>query len=146
MARYAIGLAANVTATASAVRAEIRAAGTSRPRITEITVTNAAATVITLLLGRSAAIGVTPTSPLTVQALDPADPAGTTTTAIAWGTAPTITGITPLQRVTLPATIGAGMSWSFERGILLPLNGSLIFWNLAASSSAALDISIVIDE
>ena len=146
MARYAIGLAANATATALAVRAEIRATATNRPRILEITVTNAAATIVTLLMGRSAAIGVTPTAPLTFQALNPADVAAGTTTAIAWGTAPTITGITPLQRVSFPATIGAGMTWSFQDGLILPVSGSIIFWNLNATSSAALDISVVIDE
>ena len=145
MARYSIGIASNATTTASAVRAEIRAAATNRPRILEITVTNGAATAMVLLLGRSAAIGVTPTSPLTFQALNPADVAAATQTAIAWATAPTITGITPFARFALPATIGAGITWSFPEGLVLPVSGSLIFWNNAVSS-AALDFSVLIDE
>jgi hypothetical protein len=103
----------------------------------------AAATASTFGLGRPQAIGVTPTSPVTVLQEDPGDPAGTVQTALAWGTAPTV----PLQffrRISLPATIGTGVIWTFPRGLVIPISSSLVVWNITATGVA--DIYVVIDE
>lgn len=122
---------------------EIRTASTDRPRIMEIGIFLAAATASTFGLGRPQAIGVTPTSPVTVLAEDPGDPVGTVQTALAWATGPTV----PLQffrRVALPATIGTGIIWTFPRGLVIPVSSSIVIWNISATGVA--DIYCVVDE
>jgi hypothetical protein len=62
---------------------------------------------------------------------------------MAWGTAPTAP-TNFLRRVTLPATIGAGIIWTFPRGLVIPVSSSIVIWNIGTNSVA--DIWIVIDE
>lgn len=139
-------LAQLMTATSTGVASwEIRAASTDRPRIMEIGIFLNAATASAFGLGRPAAIGVTPTSPVTVLAEDPGDPAGTVQCALAWATGPTI----PTQffrRINLPATIGAGVIWTFPRGLVIAQSGisSIILWNLSAVAAA--NVYVVVDE
>jgi hypothetical protein len=80
---------------------------------------------------------------VTVIPEDFAEPAGSTTTALAWGTPPTV----PLfffRRINLPATIGAGRVITFPRGLVIPVSSSLVVWNLAANGVS--DIDVVLDE
>jgi hypothetical protein len=137
-------LANRTTATGSgAANLEIRAGATNRPRLLEMGIWLNAATQSPIGIGRPQAIGVTPTSPVTVQAEDPGDSAGLTQTALAWGTGPTV----PLQffrRVNIAASIGAGVIITFPRGIVIAAGGSLVNWNIAATS--ANDVHIVVDE
>ncbi len=101
------------------------------------------AATVTLGLGRPAAIGITPTSPQLVQALNSTDSAGTTATAMAWGTGPTV----PAQFLKRWTFILAGpqtIHYQFVRPIIIPASGSLVLWNITAS--VLLDVNIVIDE
>jgi len=142
MAIYRI--ANRITGVASGSAAlEIRTAATDRPRVMQINLFLAAATASTFGIGRPAAIGVTPTTPKTVLADDPADPVGTVQTALAWATPPT-SPVEFLERIALPATIGSGIIWTFPRGLVIPVSSSLVIWNLAANGVA--DITVVIDE
>lgn len=99
--------------------------------------------------GRPSAASVTPTSPVTVVAEDAGNnAAGNTTTALAWGTGPTAPS-TYLRRVGLPATIGAGVLWTFPRGVIClkggsGANGSLVIFNLA--SNGTINTWVVVDE
>lgn len=139
MPRYEIAIAGNTTATANAVRAELRGATSGeRTRVYEIGFDNGVATAGTILMGFANAIGVTPTSPQTVITLAAGD-TSTAQTAIAWGTAPTLP-TNPLRRFSYAAAIGSATvwTWSQDEPIRIPLSGSLIFWNLAASSSATI--------
>ena len=143
MAIYAFGIAGGVGTTGVA-SAEIRTAATGKPKLMEIGLSQTAATASTYGLGRPAAIGVTPTTPITV--LDESDgggPAGLTTTAIAWGTPPTVP-VQFIRRVSTPATIGAGIIWTFPRGLGIPISNSLVVWNLGTNS--VLTIYGVLDE
>lgn len=131
----------NVTSGVTAL--ELRTASTNRAAIMEIDLFLAAATASTYGIGRPQAIGVTPTSPITLLAEDPADPVGTAQTALAWGTPPTI----PLnfhRRISLPATIGTGVIWTFPRGLLVAVSTSYVVWNLA--TNGVLDLNVIIDE
>jgi hypothetical protein len=122
---------------------EIRTAATDRARIMEIGIFMAAATASVFGIGRPQAIGVTPTSPVNVLAEDPGEPTSTVQTALAWSTGPTV----PLQffrRANLPATIGAGVIFTFPRGLYIPVSGSIVVWNISASGVA--DIYVVVDE
>jgi hypothetical protein len=133
-----------VLVTNAAANEEVRTAATDRAAIMEIDIFLGAATASRYGIGRPAAIGVTPTSPITVIAEDPAAPAGTVTTALAWGTAPTV----PAQffrAIALPATIGTGVIWTFPRGLLIAISSSMVFWNLA-TNAADVENSIVVDE
>jgi len=131
----------NVTTAAACL--EIRTASTDRPKIMEIGITLVTAAATVIGLGRPQAIGLTPTTPVTVQAEDAGDPVGTVTTALAWATAPTV----PLQffrRAAFPGTIGAGMIWTFPRGLVIPVSSGIVLWNILGG--ATLDAWVVIDE
>ncbi len=150
MARYELGIRTTVTTTGAAA-AELRATSGNPFKLAELGITLAAATASTYGLGRPAAVGVTPTTPITVLAMNPSETAGTATTAVAWGTGPTV----PAQffrRIALPATIGAGIIWSWppSRFIIGPGNAaaaiaSIVVWNLAVNS-AATDLYFVLDD
>ena len=102
-----------------------------------------AATASVFGLGRPAAMGITPTTPVTLLAEDTGDPVATVKTALAWATKPTVPTAF-LRRVSLPATIGAGMIWTFPFGLIIPISFSIVVWNITAVSLA--DIWVVVDE
>jgi hypothetical protein len=142
MAIYSLALNSTVTTTGAAAW-DIKAASTNRPAVMEVSVNLGAATASTYGLGRA---GNTPTqtSPVLVQAEDPGDPAGISGCAVAWSVAPTV----PTQharRISLPATIGSGVIWTFPRGFVLATSASLLLWNLA-TNSASVNIHVVVDE
>ena len=144
MAIYSIAQRTTVTTIAAAAW-EVRSASTNKPKIMEIGISLGAATASIYGIGRPAAIGITPTTPLT--ALDEADgggPTGLTTCAVAWGTGPTVPA-NFFRRCSLPATIGAGIIMTFPRGLALPVSGSIVVWNITANS-AVTDLWAVCDE
>jgi hypothetical protein len=105
----------------------------------------AAATASQYALGRPAAIGVTPTTPVDFLPDDPADPtvAGLVQSALAWGTGPTAPTAFP-RRISTPATIGSGVIWTFPRGYMIPVSSSIVLWNLAANG--VVDAYAVVEE
>lgn len=115
-----------------------------RVRLMEMGVFLAAATASTIGLGRPAAIGITPTSPVNLLPEDPDDviTAGIVRTAVAWGTGPTVPTAF-LRRISLPATVGTGIIWTFPNGLVIPVSSSVILWNLATNS--VLDVYVVVD-
>ncbi len=150
MAQYELGINTTVTTTAAAA-AEIRAASGTPLRLREVGLTLAVATASTYGLGRPAAVGVTPTSPITVLASNPSDPTGTGTTAVAWGTGPTVP-TQFLRRITLPATVGAGVIWTWElnRFVIGPGNAaaavaSVVIWNLATNANNLNIYAVLVD-
>ncbi len=144
MALYHIAKQTTVTTTAAACM-ELRTTATDRVRVLEVGVFLGAATASRYGLGRPAAIGVTPTSPITVLAGDPADAAGTATVAVAWGTGPTVPA-NFLRRTMLPASIGAGIIWTFPNGgLTIAVSSSLVLWNLS-TNSADTEVYWVTDE
>lgn len=105
-----------------------------------------AATASVFGFGRPGATGITPTSPQTVLAEDGGNTAaGNTTTALAWGTAPTVPA-NFFRRVSLPATIGAGIIWTFPRGINVLKTLSTVLWNPSGGSNSVADAWCVVDE
>lgn len=133
MAIYSLSLNTTVTTTGAAAM-DLRASSANSPRIMEIGINLLTATASTYGLGRS---GNTPTqtSPVLVQAENPGDPAGVSGCAVAWSVAPTV----PTQffrRVSLPATAGSGVIWTFPRGLVLAASGTMLIWNLATNSNS----------
>lgn len=113
-------------------------------RLLELGMTINAATASVFGYGTPAATGVTPTTPVTVLSEDAGNSAaGNSTTALAWGTGPTVPTAF-LRRVSLPGTVGAGIIWTFPRGVSVLKTKSTTVWNLTVNSVA--DIWIVVDE
>jgi hypothetical protein len=114
---------------------EIRTGATpGRARLLELGIFLAAATASTFALGYPAAIGITPTTPVDFLAEDPNNviDAGVVQSSLAWGTGPTIPAAY-LRRISLPATVGTGVIWTFPNGIVIPVSSSIILWNLSAT-------------
>ena len=131
--------------TAAAAAWEIRAAATpGRLRIIELGIFLAAATSSVFGIGRPAAIGVTPTTPVNFLQEDPANVLadGVALSALAWGTGPTAP-TDFLRRITLPGTVGAGVIWTFPEGIVIPVSGSIVLWNIG--TNAVVDAYAILD-
>jgi hypothetical protein len=106
---------------------EIRTGATpGRAKIMEIGIFLAAATASVFGIGRPAAIGDTPT----VQS------------ALAWGTGPTVPAAF-LRRISLPATIGTGVIFSWPQGLTIPVSSSIVLWNLG--TNAVVDAYAVVE-
>lgn len=115
---------------------ELIAGATQRIRLRELAIFLAAATASTYGLGRPAAIGVTPTTPVLGQAEDPADAAAAAKTAVAWATRPTVpTSSIYIRRFSMPAAIGAGIIWTWPDGpgLVIANGASLALYSLATN-------------
>jgi hypothetical protein len=124
---------------------DIKASSSNAFRLMEYFVNIGAATTSTYGLGRPGNDGsVAQTSGLAVLAENPSDPTGQSTTAIAWGTAPT-GPTTYFRRVYFPNVIGAGVIWTFPRGMITTASHGFVLWNIAASS-ALTHVHLVVDE
>lgn len=145
MAIYSQGV--NTTVTGSGAPSyDIKASATNAPKLMEYGLNLGAATASTYGIGRPGNDGsVAQTSPVAFQAEnDGSDPTAQTGSAVAWGTAPTVPSVF-LRRCYLPATIGAGIIWTFPRGLTIRVSRGIVNWNIAASS-ANTAIWAVIDE
>lgn len=130
--------------TSSSAAAEIIAGANVAYRLMELGVTINAATASVFGYGKPAAAGVTPGTTSTVQGEDSGNTTtGNTTVALTWGTGPTIPA-NFLRRVSLPATIGAGIIWTFPRGRTVLKTVTDVLWNVTAGSVA--DFWFVVDE
>ena len=121
-----------ISTSSAAATWEIRTVATLRSQILEVGFSQVTAVAGTYGLGRPQAIGVTPTTPQTFIAEDFAEPAGNTNACVAWGTPPTVP-LNFFRRVTCPATIGAGVIWTFPRGLIIQVSNSLVLWVLATA-------------
>jgi len=113
----------------------ITGATPGRARLMELGVFLAAATASTFGLGFPQAVGITPTSPVDFEPVDGDDvlASGVVQSALAWGTSPTVPAKF-LRRISLPATIGTGVIWTFGNGIVIPVSSSIVLWNIAANA------------
>ena len=142
MATYTLGVR-TASGTAAAAAWEIRTSATVRVRVLEMGLFLAAATASVYGLGRPAALGITPTTPVDFVSGDSGDPvvANAVLSALAWGTGPTVPAAF-MRRIGLPATIGVGVVWVFS-DLVIPASGSLVLWNLA--TNGVVDAYAVID-
>lgn len=142
MAIYSLALNSTVTTTGAAAM-DILAASTNSPKIMEIGISLGAATASTYGIGRAANTPVQ-TSGIAVLAENPADPTGLSKLAVAWGTAPTVPA-NFFRRIGLPSTVGAGVIWTFPRGLTVASSAAMELWNLA-TNSASVNVNWVVDE
>lgn len=95
-------------------------------------------------MGVPAAIGNTPTTPAAFTFEDGGNTSTpATTSALAWGTSPTNPTVYS-RRVSLPATIGAGIVWTFPRGFAVLKAKTLTTSNIGTTQVC--DVWWVIDE
>jgi hypothetical protein len=143
MAIYSISQRTINTTAATCAWEIISTSAQVRPAILEFGLTQVTAVAATLGLGRPQAKGVTPTTPQISLAEDYNEVTGNTTVAVAWGTPPTVP-TNFFRRITCPATIGAGVIWTFPRGLIIQSNFSIILWVIA--TAPVLDVYAVTNE
>jgi hypothetical protein len=105
-------------------------------------ISQASATAMSIGLGRSAAVGVTPV-PVVFQRDNPADPASLTVGSLSWATSPTVPAQF-IRRWSCGATQGVGVVWIFPRGLRIPVSSSLVLWNITATVGA--DVNCIVDD
>jgi hypothetical protein len=131
-------------ATLNTSAAELIAGTNNAFRLLELGLTINAATASVFGYGTPAAAGITPGTLSTVQAEDAGNTtAGTARVALTWGTSPT-NPTNFLRRVSLPATIGAGIVWTFPRGRSVLKTVTDTLQNIVTGSVA--DVWFVVDE
>lgn len=130
MARY--DLAATKTSGAAAgMICQLRTAAARDARIFEIGVFATTAVSGSVGLIRPSAVGATFTSVGPGGANDPVSNVGVALIDTAATTPPTV-GTVYMRQVTLPATIGAGVIWTFPEGLLVPVSASMALWQTSA--------------
>lgn len=143
MSIYSLSQRTSATA-AAAASWEVRSTSANKPKLMEVGLSQNAATAGAYGLGRPGAIGVTPTSPQTfLDEQDGNGPTGNTTAAVAWGTGPTVP-TNFFRRISCPATIGAGVIWTFPRGLGIAVTNSIVVWIIA--TAPVCDVWGVVDE
>jgi hypothetical protein len=48
-----------------------------------------------------------------------------------------------MRRISLPATVGTGVIWTFSDGLVIPVSGSIVLWNLG--TNGVVDAYAVVD-
>ncbi len=144
MARYDLGFR-TLDGTVAAPAAEIRSTSSDKPRILEITMlqTAAAASALNIGIGRPAALGVGPISPVKMLPEEVADPAASVLIATQWGTKPTIPTAF-YRRIGAATGVGNGLIVAFPRGLTIAVSSSIVLWNILANS--LMDVSVSIGE
>lgn len=114
----------------------------SRARLMELAIYMAAATASVFGLNRPTATG-TRTTPVTALAEDDQDPASEVDNAIAHSVQPTFAS-DYFRRWSSPATIGAGVVWTFPFGLVVGTSKTVAVRNLGTNGVS--DIHAVVDE
>lgn len=146
MAIVSLGLTTSATASGANLWDLVPTAAVNA-RLLELHVFLNTAVATKVGLFRTTALG-TRTSPTTYLNEDPNDQTPLSTSAIAWSVASTVSAVA-LRRVSLPATIGAGIIWTWgPRGLVIPKSTTtgLMLQNTAGAIIGLLDITAVVDE
>jgi hypothetical protein len=134
MARYSF--AWNVVGVSNSALGWMRTTASKDIRIWEIAVYESSGTAAAtdIGIGRPAAISLTPTT-IVPQAEDTSAAAASCTGQVAASTKPTSPTLF-LRRFGIPATIGAGVIWTFPLGLIVPTGpAELVVWNIGAATS-----------
>lgn len=133
MARYSAGFQKTPAPTSGTLISQLRTPSTRDIRVWEVGIFVTSAVAPTVGLVRLATVGATFTS-VTPTADDTSSGAAQTICDTAATTAPTI-ATTYLRRVALPATIGAGIIWTFPVGLVVPISSGVALWSITAGST-----------
>jgi len=151
MSMYSWAYRTTVVAAGSAF-VEINTPSTLGIKIFEIGITNVTGNAGVVGLARPLAAAITQstvTSPIAEQ--DTGLPTAKTTMCTAWGTAPTTPAATAVfyRRACFIAQIGAGIVWTFPRGLYVPPSATgtnALCLHSIAATTGFLDVWIVLDE
>lgn len=117
---------------------EIRTDASNRAWVTELQLSGSFPTTTDRFgIGRPAAIGITPTTPVTWLSDDDAAPAGSIQSALAWGTGPTAPA-NFFRRTTVFGNFV--IIASFPRGLVIAVSSSLVVWTITLGTSAVVDL------
>ena len=137
MARYSAGWTKAAPATGTFI-SQLRTTSAKDIRVWEVGCFCSTAVALSVGLIRSLTVGATFTTVTPVADDTSAGAAGTLVdTAIT--TQPTITANTYLRKAVLPATIGAGVIWTFPQGLVVPVSSGLLLWNFGGSTGPAVE-------
>lgn len=142
MSIYSLALR-TTNVTAGQPNVEIYTPSTLAVKVMEIGFALTTATAGAYGLGRPSSQGITPVAAVFLPEQNSVDPTAKTNASLSWGTPPGVPAAY-LRRVFVPATIGAGVIWTFPRGLYIPVSASLVLHNIV--TPAVLDVWIVIDE
>jgi hypothetical protein len=134
MARYSY--AWTIAGVSNQALAWLRSTTAKDIRIWEIAVYQSSGTAAAtdIGVGRPAAISLTPTT-VVPQAEDTSSGAASCTGQVAASTKPTSPTLF-LRRFGIPATIGAGVIWTYPQGLIVPTGpAELVVWNIGAATS-----------
>lgn len=137
MARFSLAVRTSNVTNANAIVEILAGSKGCRLRVLNFTLATAVAGVFGV--GRPAAAGVTPTTPVPFLS-DGAD-ASLARIALAWGTSPTAPAAY-FKRVSTLATIGSLFSVSVGNGIWIPLGTTLVLFNITGGPTLDLDLEI----
>lgn len=132
MARYQLA-ATKTSGAAAGMICQLRTGSGRDLRVYEVGVTATTAAAGTVGLIRPTAVGAGFTSVGPGQPIDPVSGAGVAVVDTAATTAPTI-GSIYMRRVSLPATVGAGVIWTFPDGLVVPISSSMALWQTSAAA------------
>lgn len=130
MSRYNLATT-KTTGAAAGMIVQLRTGSSRDLRIWEVGVFATTAVSGSIGLIRPSAVGATFTSTSTGQPEDNVSGAGVAVIDTAATTPPTI-GSTYMRQATLPATIGAGIVWTFPAGLVVPVSASVALWQTSA--------------
>ena len=133
------------TAAGSGAIWEIIAPPLQNIRLRRLVLSSAVATTGIYGLGRPAAKGVTPTTPVLFQAERLNSDAAVTAGAVAWATPPTAPSVAYLTRHTVLAALGSGFELDFgEDGLEVLKNTTIVLFGIG--TVVACDVSAQIEE
>lgn len=124
---------------------ELKAGASRRPRILELGINVALGTTANpCYIGWSSSPG-TQSSPVSLLAENPDDPASVCTVAVAWSVNPSVPST--FLRVWCPSSsIKECILWTFPEGIPISSSFSLILWNTVLAGGASYNVHVVVDE
>jgi hypothetical protein len=133
MQLYEVGLT-KTTAAAAGPIVTLLTSATARPDIREIGIFIApTAAAATIGLGRPAAAGTGTATGTLGQALDAGDPAATCTLVTSFATTQPTAPTNFMRRIDLPATVGAGVVWTYPPNTFnVPVSSNFVIWQLSA--------------
>lgn len=135
MARYSTGWTKSAPSSGTFI-SQVRTTSAKPILVYEVGCFCSTAVALSVGLIRSATVGATFTT-VTPQAEDPASGSATALVDTAISSAPTISANTYFKKVVLPATIGAGIIWTFPLGLRVGVSGGLMLWNFGGSTGPA---------
>lgn len=131
---YEVGLSKTTGTAAGPITTLLTPSGT-RAVVREIGVFATTAVAGEVGLGKPAANGSGAATGTLGQACDWADVAALTTLVTSFATTQPTAPTNFFRRIQLPAVIGAGIIWSWDRGeFIVPVSSNLVIWQLSAAA------------